>query len=151
MPKIQTRYFNELEHSEEAVFQFPAGIPGFEEHTAFVFVEQAHASPLIFMQSLRDPNLCFIALPAVVLEPEYRLELSAEEGVALGLPYAEKPEIVPELIPLALVTVSGEEDPVANLMSPVVLNLKGRRGIQAIQLGSRYSLRHPLAAQALPC
>ena len=38
-------------------------------------------------------------------------------------------------------------DPVANLMSPIVVNLKIRKGIQAIQLGSPYSLRHPLAAE----
>jgi flagellar assembly factor FliW len=76
-----------------------------------------------------------------------------EEAVALGLPYAETPSIGPEILPLTLVTLTEGAEPVANLMSPIVLNLQAHNGIQAIQLGSPYALRHPLAAecQAAPC
>jgi|SRR5579871_247403 len=153
MPKLLTRYFKELEYTEDAVFHFGAGIPGFEEHTRFLFIDQPHTTPLIFMQSLHDPGLCFIGLAASLVEPNYRLELTPEEGVALGMSYAERPEIGPELLPLALVTLTAGQDPVANLMSPIVLHLGTRKGIQAIQLGSPYSLRQPLAAvgQVAPC
>jgi len=153
MPRIKTLYFNELEYTEDSPFRFPAGIPGFEDHTAFLFVEQAHTSPLVFMQSLRDPAVCFIGLPATSIDPNYRLQLSPEEGIALGLPWAEQPEIGQEIFSLALITMVEGSDPVANLMSPIVVNLKIRKGIQAIQLGSVYSLRHPLAPeyQAAPC
>ncbi len=153
MPRINTLYFNELQYEEDSPFHFPAGIPGFEEHTAFLFVEQAHTSPLVFMQSLHDPSVCFIALPALAIDPDFRLQLSPEEGVALGLPWAEQPPIGPELLSLALITMAEGADPVANLMSPIVVNTRNHKGIQAIQLGSPYSLRHPLAPQpqAAPC
>jgi flagellar assembly factor FliW len=153
MPKIDTRYFKQLDYNENAVFHFRAGIPGFEKHTSFIFVEQPHTGPLIFMQSLGDLGLCFIAMAARAIEPEYRLQLTPEEAVGLGMPYSEKPEIGPELLALALITVNQGADPVANLLSPIVLNLKTRRGIQAIQMDSDYSLRHPLtqAGQVLVC
>jgi flagellar assembly factor FliW len=153
MPTLSTRYFEQLEYSEDAPFQFGAGIPGFEEHTAFLFIEQPHTKPLVFMQSLHDPAVCFIGLPASVADPDYHLELSPEEAVALGLPYTEMPQAGPELLSLVLLTFAENTQPVANLMSPIVLNLRTHRGIQAIQLGSSYSLRHPLALenQAATC
>ncbi|PWU03988.1 MAG: flagellar assembly protein FliW [Terriglobia bacterium] len=147
MSRIESLYFNELEYNEDSPFYFAAGIPGFEEHTAFLFVEQPHTSPLIFMQSLRDTAVCFVGLPAAAIDPDYRLQLSPEEGVALGLPWSENPEIGQEIFCLALITIVEGSDPVANLMSPIVVNLKNRKGIQAIQLGSHYSLRHPLAPE----
>lgn len=153
MPTLATRYFDQLEYSDNAPFQFAAGIPGFEEHTAFLFIEQPHTKPLVFMQSMHDPAVCFIGLPARVVDPNYRLELSPEEGVALGMPYTEAPQTGPDLLSLVLLTFAENAEPVANLMSPIVLNPHTRRGIQAIQLGSSYPLRHPLALenQAATC
>ena len=151
MPTLTTRYFNRLEYSGDAPFQFAAGIPGFEDHTAFLFVQQPHTNPLIFMQSLHDPAVCFIGLPATAVAPDYRLELSPEEALALGLSQAEAPP--GDLLSLVLLTFAENSEPVANLMSPVVLNPRTHRGIQAIQLDSNYSLRHPLAleSQAATC
>jgi flagellar assembly factor FliW len=153
MPTLTTRYFNQLEYSDDAPFRFAAGIPGFEEHTAFLLIQQPQTKPLVFMQSLRDPSVCFVQLPAIVVDPDYRLELSTEEALALGLPEAEAPQNRPELLSLVLLTFVENADPVVNLMSPIVLNLSTRRGIQAIQLGSNYSLRYPLAleSQAAAC
>jgi len=36
--------------------------------------------------------------------------------------------------------------PTANLLAPVVVNLKTRRGLQAIQVDSSYSHQHPVLA-----
>lgn len=153
MPKFKTLYFDELEYSEDAAFHFPAGIPGFEDQTGFVFLEQPHTQPLVFMQSLRNPELCFIAAPVFVVDPEYRLHLSAEEIAALELPAGETPRIGNGILCLALLTVSEDADPTANLMSPIVVNLQLKKGIQAMQAGPVSSLRHPLLPQseAVPC
>jgi len=152
MPTLSTRYFDQLEYSDHAPFQFAAGIPGFESHTSFVFIQQPRTNPLVFMQSLHDPAVCFIGLAATVVDPDYRLELTPEEAAALGLPGAEIAADT-ELLSLVLLTLAENTEPVANLMSPIVLNPRTRRGIQAIQLGSNYSLRHPLAleSQAATC
>ena len=49
---------------------------------------------------------------------------------------------------LALVSLHDELLATANLMAPVVLNVKTRRGLQAIRRDSRYSHEHPVARQA---
>ncbi len=46
---------------------------------------------------------------------------------------------------LALVSLHDEFRATANLMAPIVLNVKTRRGLQAIRRDSRYSHQHPVA------
>ena len=153
MPKLTTPYFNELEYSNQDVFDFPAGLPGFEDQIAFLYIHQEHTRPLVFMQSLLNPSLCFLALPVLVVESDYRLALSAEELAALELPAGATPKIGRDVACFVLVTLTEESSPTVNLMSPVVLNLHTRKAIQAVPAASDYSLRHPLplAQEPVPC
>ena len=153
MPRLVSKYFGELDYSTEAAFQFPEGIPAFDDQTGFVFLEQPQTHPLVFMQSLGDPGLCFIAVPVFVVDPGYRLELGPEDFAALDLAPELAPRIGSDILCLALVTVSKGADSTVNLASPIVLNLRNRKGVQAILPSSGYSLRHPLPAQEdlVPC
>jgi flagellar assembly factor FliW len=153
MPRLVSRYFGELDYSTEAVFQFPEGIPAFEDQTAFVFLEQPQTHPLVFMQSLVNPGLCFITVPVRVADPAYRPDLSPEEFALLALSPEPPPQAGSDILCLTLVTVSEHADPTVNLASPIVLNLRNRKGVQAIPPSSDYSLRHPLLAHKdiVPC
>ena len=153
MSRLPSRYFGELEYSPDAAFQFAAGIPGFDDQTAFIFLEQPKNHPLVFMQSLVRPDLCFIAVPVFVADPRYELRLSPEDRELLELPAPPEPQIGADLICLALVTISDGADPTVNLASPIVLNLKNRKGVQSIQECSGYSMQHPLSpsVEKPPC
>lgn len=63
MPRALTSQFGTIEYAEEAVLVFPAGLPGFEFCRRFVLLEQPALSPLVHLQSLEVPDLCFLALP----------------------------------------------------------------------------------------
>jgi flagellar assembly factor FliW len=147
MPRLVSQYFGELDYSPEAVFQFPEGIPAFEDQTAFVFLEQARAHPLVFMQSLDNPGLCFITVPVFVVDTGYHLDPAPEDLASLELAPELAPQIGLEILCLALVTVSKGADPTVNLLSPIVLNLRNRKGRQVIQPSAGYSIRHPLLAR----
>jgi flagellar assembly factor FliW len=153
MPRLVSKYFGELDYSTEAAFQFPEGIPAFEDQTAFVFLDQPQTHPLVFMQSLGNPGLCFIAVPVFVADPAYRPDLSPEDLALLGLSPGPLPQIGSDILCLTLVTVSEQADPTVNLASPIVLNLRNRKGVQAIQPSAGHSVRHPLLAQEdlVPC
>jgi len=153
MPKLSTVYFPELEYSNEAIFDFPTGLPGFEDQIAFLFIEQAQTRPLVFIQSLINPGLCFLALPVLTVDPEYRLNLSPEDLTALGLDTENTPRIGTDIGCFVLLTVFEDAAPTVNLMSPIVINLRSRKGIQSIPATSKYSLRHPLALEkeTAPC
>ena len=153
MPKLSTVYFQELEYSNESIYDFPGGIPGFEDQIAFLFIEQPATRPLVYMQSLLNARLCFLLVPVLPVEPEYRLSLSSEELVTLGLAAGSAPQIGKDIACFVLLTVSEDAAPTVNLMSPIVLNLQTRKGVQAIPTTSQYSLRHPLVLEreTAPC
>ena len=153
MPQAATKYFGELPYGEDTTFEFAAGIPGFEEHTRFLFLDFPQLRPLVFMQSLRDPALCFMALPVRVADPRYELKLSPDDEDTLGLAPGGAVRIGREVVALALVSTAEGREPTVNLMSPIVLHLARRRGLQAIQSGSGYPLRQALVLEQelAPC
>jgi flagellar assembly factor FliW len=153
MPSFPTTYFGELEYDSDSVFEFPCGIPGFEKHSRFLLVKQAQSHPLVFVQSLFSSDLCFIAVPVLVLDRQYRLELSEEDMASLQFPNCANPLIGDDVACLALVTVTGNADPTANMRSPLVLNLKQRVGLQIVHQDPGYSFRQSIqpSKEATPC
>src|SRR5690242_7607025 len=97
MPRLSTVYFQELEYKNDSVFDFPSGLPGFEDQIAFLFIDQPQNRPLVFMQSLINPCLCFLALPVLAVDPQYRLNLSGEDLAALGFASCTAPKIGSEI------------------------------------------------------
>ena len=89
MPKLTSKYFGQLEYQELSVFDFPAGVPGFEQERQFLLLEQHENRPLVFVQSLSRPDLCFLAMPALSLDPAYRLNLDPEDLRTLELAAGE--------------------------------------------------------------
>ncbi len=147
MPRIDTIHFGPLDYSEDSLLEFPAGLPAFEDQTRFVLIERPDSSPLVFLQSLGRPELAFLALPALTIEPGYRLEIPPEERALLGFAADAPLSIGRDVLCLAILTVAGGGPATANLMAPVVVNLATRRGVQVIQTDSSYSYRHPLFQQ----
>jgi len=146
MPCIRTKCFGEMEYSTDAVYRFPHGLPGFETECDFLFLEQPATHPLMFLQSIATPEVCFILLPVLAADPDYKLSLSEEDLALLHLPPGRQPGIGEDVLCAALVCATSEEPcgPTVNLLAPVVVNLEEQIGIQAIQTQTKYSHRHPL-------
>ena len=149
MPSIQTRYFGEITYESEAVVQFPAGLYAFEGHKNFLLVEREATRPFWFLQSLEDPVLTFLTLPAQAIDPAYGLTLQDDDAGLLGFTASSVPSIGHDLLCLFLVT-TGDETATANLLAPVVINPMNRKGTQVIQFDSGYSHQHPLGSPGEP-
>jgi flagellar assembly factor FliW len=146
MPVVQTSHFGNISYSEDAAIEFPRGLPGFEHHRRFVALQFEDTAPLVFMQSLEQSDLCFITMPVLAVDPQYRLEVSSEDLVEVGLPTERQPRIGAEIFCLAVLSL-GESGPTANLLAPVVVNLRNLKAIQAVAPESGYSHQHPVVAQ----
>ena len=92
------------------------------------------------MQSLSSPWLCFVLLPILTIAPEYRLELSSEDLRRLDLPADRQPVIGHDVLCAAIICTDQEEGHTANLLAPLVVNLRSRRGLQTIQMEGGYSI-----------
>jgi flagellar assembly factor FliW len=151
MPVFQTARLGAVSYPEDAVLEFPRGLPGFEGRRLFVAVQQPATAPLVFLQSLEDSELCFTTTPAPPLVPDYQLEISAEDLETVGLPSDRPPAIGVEALCLAVLAFH-EGGASANLLAPIVVNLANRKAVQAVSPEGRYSHRHEiLAAEEALC
>jgi flagellar assembly factor FliW len=148
MPLADTKYFGTLPYREESVFDFPSGLPSFENEKRFVPIELPEHAPLLFLQSLNQPELCFLTFPILVVDGEYRLKISREDLTALELDTRRQPTLGDDVLVLALVSMHDGFSATANLMAPIVVNLKTRRAIQAIREDTTYSHQHPVTLKA---
>lgn len=135
MPRAQTERFGVLEYAEESTLLFPRGLPGFESCRRFVLLDDPRLKPLLHLQSLERPELCFLAVPVRSIEPEYETTLSEEDKETLGREH-------PETLDLTLLSAGGDGELTANLLAPVVIDLATQRGVQAVRWDARYSHRH---------
>jgi flagellar assembly factor FliW len=148
MPSAETKYFGTMAYREESVFEFPWGLPAFEHEKRFVLIESPENAPLVFLQSLTDPALCFLAFPILVVDRDYQLGISPEDLAALELDTDRQPELGGDALVLALLSLHDGISPTANLMAPIVINLGTRRALQAIRCDSLYSYQQGIAPRS---
>jgi flagellar assembly factor FliW len=146
MPNFETKNFGQIDYEESSIVVFPAGLPGFEGRRQFLAVHFQESAPLVFLQSVEDPGLCFVTLPVGAVDSGYQLRVSGEDLEIIGLNAGRQPSIRSEVLCLAVVSIR-EAGPTANLLAPVVVNLKNRLAVQAVAQDSSYSHQHTLTVE----
>lgn len=146
MPVQETQKFGRISYEEGSEIHFPAGLPGFEERRRFLAVQLPDKHPLVFLQSLEDPGLCFVTLPVLAVDPKYRLRLNGEDLDRLGFGGGRPPRIGPDVLCLAVLSIRAT-GPTANLLAPVVVNVATLKAVQAVMADSGYSHQHALLLQ----
>ena len=143
MPVMETKNFGKISFEPDAELEFPRGLPGFDSRKRFVAVRYVESDPLVYLQSLEDPDLCFITMPILAVDPRYRLRVSGEDLDQIGLGAARQPKIGDDVLCLTVLSIR-ESGPTANLLAPIVVNLRNRRAVQSVAQDSDYPLRHAL-------
>jgi flagellar assembly factor FliW len=127
---LVSEYLGEIEWDPGSELLLPAGFPGFEEERRMVAVEVPAHRPLVFLQSVERPEICFVSLPVRAIRPDYHLSLNEEDRIGLRLDGATRPEIGSDVLCLALL-FPAESGFHANLGAPVVINLHNLRCVQS--------------------
>jgi flagellar assembly factor FliW len=151
MPQITSQRFGPLEFDPDAAFEFPAGLPAFEDQTRFLLVEDRAAAPVVFLQSCTVGNLCFLAAPLAAIDGAYELAITPEDLHRLGLDENRQPRMNEDVLCFAILSAPEGGPLTANLLAPVVLNVVNRRAVQAVRADSRYSHQHSLGAKEAIC
>jgi flagellar assembly factor FliW len=137
MPVLETKHFGKLSYEADSQLNFPVGLPGFDDRKQFVAIYFVENDPLIYLQSLEDPALCFITMPILAVDPRYRLKVSPEDLAQLGLDSDHQPRIGDDVLCLSVLSLR-ETGPTANLLAPIVVNLRNRTAVQAVAPASDY-------------
>ena len=122
---------------------FAQGLLGFPGSTTYVVVE-VEDTPYVWLQSVEEEDVAFLATSPFLFFPGYDLELGDEEQRAIEVDDPAQVEV------LALLTVhrAGEqpESITANLLGPIVVNTESRRALQLVLDNPDYTTRVPLVA-----
>lgn len=130
-PPVCSRWLGDIEYIPGTELFFPGGLPGFETERRMLPVEIPSQRPLVYLQSMECPEICFASLPVFVIDSGFRLDLSEEERAALELPENADPSIGVDVLCLALLIPCGDAVRV-NLNAPVVVNLHNARALQCV-------------------
>jgi flagellar assembly factor FliW len=125
---IERLGLREIPVDPETLFSFPEGIAGFEDCKRFKLFHEEGKPTVFWLQSLDRSEVLFPIVAPGMLDIEYQIELSDADCALLGL------ESIDDAAVVVIVYRSEAADGriAANARSPLILNLKNRRGMQKI-------------------
>lgn len=138
---IETSTWGSLEITEEQIYEFPKGIPGFEKETRFALLT-LEQGPFAYLQSLKEKELAFVIADPFVFYPDYEFELPESESKELALKEDQ-------IYVRSIVTIKDSvEYSSLNLLAPIVMNTELRLGRQVVLHNSPYRTNHCLWVDA---
>jgi carbon storage regulator len=132
---VDTKYGGRLSVPEAAVLNFPRGLPGLEQLTAFALLSDPRIRPFSLLQSLHDPDYCLLVADPAALIPEFRLGALSGDLKDLGA------ERVQDLQALAILSLppGQPQEVTTNLQCPLLINPQLKLGKQVILEGQQNS------------
>ena len=126
--KIQTDYRGEVDYQEDDVIHMTDSLYGFEGVKKFILIANVEPGlPFHWLQSIEDESLTFVITDPFLFVEKYDFELDDRTVEQLNIESVEDilvytTAIIPEKV----------EDITINLKSPIIINLKERKGKQVI-------------------
>ncbi len=135
---VHTQRFGDLDVDPATLIQLDEGLLGFPEERHYCLLESTPGGSVRWMQSVERPELAFLVVDPYEFFEEYEVHLSDALAAEMAL---DRPA---EAAVLALLSIQEEKRVTANLLGPVVINTRTRRGKQVVLDDARYGTRHEL-------
>lgn len=143
--KIETTRFGAVEVDEKKFIEMPYGMPGFQERKRFVMLPHRDNSPFQWYQSVDDPSLAFVVTDPFLVFPEYRVDLKdALKRMAWEDSGSDPPF---ELYVVVNIPRGSPEKMTANLIGPILINVRNSQAVQLVLADTPYSHQVPLLKQ----
>ncbi len=142
--KIETKYLEELDVEKESIINFPNGILGFENSTRFVLIDFPNNPLFKFLQDVDNVDICFILINPWDFFEDYEIDIPDKELDTIDL----NPQIENSLEVYSIVTLGNSlNESTANLLAPIIINIKSKIGKQYVLTYTSYSTKHKLIAK----
>ncbi|UCD38570.1 MAG: flagellar assembly protein FliW, partial [Fidelibacterota bacterium] len=134
----QTSKSDWVETSEP--LDFPAGLPGFEEHKQFILESRADLRPFLWLRSNRDREVAFPVISCLLLKKQVLNHISEKQLELLD--NTSRSDIAPYYI----LRVDPTEGTITvNTKAPVIISTKTMQGYQVILDHEDLSVDVPLS------
>lgn len=124
---------------DRRAFVFDEGLIGCPDWKHFVLETEAVGPAIHLLRCLDDEDACLYLTDPFTILPDYEFDLSDAEVTTLDI--SEPAEA------LVLVVLTVRDDPpsvTANMLGPLVVNVRTGRGRQLVLAATDYSVRHPV-------
>jgi flagellar assembly factor FliW len=135
---VKTRNFGSINVRSDQIIYLEPGLLGFTQYHRYLLIEHNREAPFLWLQCLDNPDLAFVVIDPRVLLSDYQPGPVAQVMRELEVERHEDFKI------LVILTIppGKPQEMTANLMGPVVINLKTRQGKQLVLEDSRYNHKH---------
>ena len=137
--ELNTRQFGPVPIDETKIITFSKGLPGFPEMKRFIILDHENISPFLSFQSVDDEKLAFIVMDPFLFKADYEVDVDSCV-LETGWPLEEKEDMF-----LYVIINATDPDPkkmTANLMGPLLINIKRYEGIQMMVGDKGYSSKY---------
>jgi reactive intermediate/imine deaminase len=144
--KIDSPRFGSLDIAPDRVIEFPAGLPGFEGLRRFSIFHPEGGQPNYFiLQSIDDPAVAFHIADPARFGCDYQIALTDAEVDLIGLQ-----DSADAAIAVMLIKDGSIEPPLrVGLHSPLVINVRTRRGLQHVLARRGNPVETPMRRQII--
>ncbi len=136
---VHTKYFGEIDITEDKVVHFEKGLMGFEQYkdyTVLYDIEDDKKAVIYWLQSMEEPTLAFPVIDPFAVKSDYNPVVEDEWLLPLG----EMTE--DNVLLLLLMTVPSDvKKMTANLKAPLIVNMDTRKGCQLIVENADYEIK----------
>jgi flagellar assembly factor FliW len=125
---IERLGLKEVPVDPETLFTFSEGLAGFEDCKRFKIFHEEGKPSVFWLQSIDDTEVMFPIVTPEALDIEYQIELSDADCSLIALDNIEDAAVA--IIVYRDQAANGKI--AANARSPLILNLKARKGMQKV-------------------
>ena len=135
--KIETKYHGEVDITNEDIWTFEKGIPGFPQEKQFVLLTLPENDVYAILQSVETPGLGFVIVNPFLFFSDYDFEI--DEATVEQLQVEEETDVQVYSI---LTIQEPFEHTTANLQAPLIMNKKNMHAKQVILSDGKYQTKH---------
>lgn len=139
---VKTKYFGEINLSEDKIVTMERGMLGFEEYKKYtiLFDSEKEGRPNVsWFQSVEEPGLAFSVINPMAVMEDYNPIV--EDELLKGLGDITEENIVvllPLTVPQDVTQMS------ANLKAPIIINADTRKGAQVVVENEEYEIKYKI-------
>lgn len=140
--RIDTRYFGEVDITEEKIIHFEKGLFGFEEYKDYTIlydIESKEEPFFSWLQSTTEKTLAFPIVNPFKIDENYNPVI--DESLLATMGECDEEDYLVYL----LATVPKEvKDASVNMKAPLIINTRNCQAIQAIAENEGYEIKHKI-------
>ncbi|MBF0329465.1 MAG: flagellar assembly protein FliW [Nitrospirae bacterium] len=135
--RVNTARFGTLNIEDDRIISFPKGIEGLSSLKRFFLI--GFENRILWLHSIDDPNLAFMATDPFIFFPDYSFSLTDAAEALLKI------ENVKDICVLTFLSFNKNTNIVeANLKEPVIINANGKKGTKIEVANKPYTTAVPL-------